>query len=94
MSTAILFYICQTIWGGNSGKHKLLFPAAEIKFHTMNEAQLRFIIEVLEKYAHLLLFEEEIMLRGRGEGDNTNQKANILPIGKDGSVKKCPVLFG
>ena len=49
---------------------------------------------MFEKSAHLLLFEEEIMLRGRGEGDNTNQKANILPIGKDGSVKKCPVLSG
>ena len=25
-----------TIWGGNSGKQKLLFPSAEIKFCTMN----------------------------------------------------------
>ena len=49
---------------------------------------------MFEKSAHLLLFEEEIMLRGRGEGDNANQKANILPIGKDGSVKKWPVLSG
>ena len=82
-----------TIWGGNSGKQKLLFPGAEIKFRTMNEAQLRFIVEI-GKSAHPILFEEEIMLRGTGECDITSQKAKIFPIGKDGSVKNalyCPV---
>ena len=32
-----------TIWGGNSSEKTLLFPRREIKFHTMNEALLRFI---------------------------------------------------
>ena len=59
----------------------------------MNEAQLRFIIEI-GKSAHPILFEEEIMLRGTGECDITNQKAKIFPIGKDGSVKRRPVLSG
>ena len=82
-----------TIWGGISGKQKLLFPGAEIKFHTKNEALLRFIIEMSGISTHPILFEEEILL-GIGEGDITNQKVRILTIGKDGSVKHCPVLSG
>ena len=82
-----------TIWGGNSGKQKLLFPGAEIKFRTMNEALLRFIIEMSGMSAHPILFEEEILL-GIGEGDITNQKVRISTIGKDGSIKHRPVPSG
>ena len=83
-----------TIWGSNSGKRKLLFSGVEIKFHPSSGMESSFIIEGSEKYAHPILFEEEITLRHAGEGDNKIQKARILPTRKDGSIKKRPVLSG
>jgi hypothetical protein len=83
-----------TIWGGNSGKKKLLFAGSEIKFQPSSGMESVFIIERSEKSSHLIFFEEEIILRCIGEGDNTNQKERILPFTKDGSVRKRPVVSG
>jgi hypothetical protein len=61
-----------TILGGNLGKQKLLFTGSEIKFQPSFGMESVFIIESFEKSSHLISFEEEIILRCIGKGDNTN----------------------
>ena len=62
-----------TIWGGNSGKQKLVFAGAEIKFQHSTGMESEFIIEKSEKSGHLIMFEEEIILKPIVEGDNADQ---------------------
>ena len=74
---------------------KIIFVGAEVKFHPVIGMELGFIIVKYEKWAYLVFFEEEIILRCTSEGDNTKQKVRIFPITKYGSFllrKKHPML--
>ena len=67
--------------------------SAEVKFHPTTGMELGFIIEKSGKWANLVFFEEEIILRCTSEGDNTKRKVRIFPITKDGYIKKRLVVL-
>jgi hypothetical protein len=82
-----------TIWGGNSGRHKLLFVGSVIKFHPtdgVDSRDSRFIVERSGKSTHPIVFEEEIILRYADKGGKT-EKARFS---KSGVIEKRPVVSG